>query len=120
MRIKVFYPNNDGKIEFTKEELEKLINDVYNEGKSDGRSETRQPIIELPPVIYPPYTFNTTTTPAIVPNHTEITCSNDSTISYQATNGEVLYTNDDSIGRIYLQSGTLSELGMKGGTGDVN
>ena len=33
MKIRYFYPNKDDKIEFTREELEKLINDVYDEGK---------------------------------------------------------------------------------------
>ena len=36
MLIKYFYPNKDNKIEFTKQELEKLINDVYEEGRRDG------------------------------------------------------------------------------------
>lgn len=36
MLIKYFYPNKDNKIEFTKQELEKLINDVYEEGRMDG------------------------------------------------------------------------------------
>lgn len=30
------YPNNKGKIELSKEELEKLLNEAYNEGYSDG------------------------------------------------------------------------------------
>ena len=119
MKIKMFYPNNEGKIEFTKEELEKLINEVYNEGKADGRNETYQPIVAPimppPPVIYPPYTFTSSTSTY----KTDVWCSNNSTNSYQATNGEIYYTNDDSIGRIYLQSGTLSEFGVKGGTENV-
>ena len=32
MQIKVFTPNERGKIEFTREELEKLLNDTYAEG----------------------------------------------------------------------------------------
>ena len=36
MLIKYFYLNKDNKIEFTKQELEKLINDVYEEGRMDG------------------------------------------------------------------------------------
>lgn len=36
MLIKYFYPNKENKIEFTKQELEKLINDVYEEGRMDG------------------------------------------------------------------------------------
>lgn len=36
MLIKYFYPNKDDKIEFTRQELEKLINDIYEEGRMDG------------------------------------------------------------------------------------
>ena len=36
MMIKVFNFNADGKIEFTKQELETLLNEIYEEGKSDG------------------------------------------------------------------------------------
>lgn len=32
--IKVFTPNADGKIEFTKDELEKLLNEVWMDGKN--------------------------------------------------------------------------------------
>ena len=33
MSVKIFYPNKNGKIEFTKEELEKLLDEVYREGQ---------------------------------------------------------------------------------------
>lgn len=32
--VKVFTPNKDGKIEFAKDELEKLLNEVWYDGKS--------------------------------------------------------------------------------------
>ena len=35
MKIKVFTPNEKGKIEFTPEELEKLLNDTYADGQRD-------------------------------------------------------------------------------------
>ena len=35
MKIKVFTPNERGKIEFTREELEKLLDEVYSEGQKD-------------------------------------------------------------------------------------
>lgn len=35
-KIRVFPHNEKGKIEFTKEELQKLLNEVYNEGKTDS------------------------------------------------------------------------------------
>lgn len=36
MKIKIMYPNDRGRIELTKEELEKLLNESYSEGYSDG------------------------------------------------------------------------------------
>lgn len=35
MRIKIFVPNARGKIELTKEELEQLLNESYNQGWAD-------------------------------------------------------------------------------------
>ena len=35
MKIKVFTPNTNGKIEFTPAELEKLLNDIYTEGQQN-------------------------------------------------------------------------------------
>lgn len=36
MRIKLITPNQYGKIEFTKKELEEILNEAYNEGYKDG------------------------------------------------------------------------------------
>ena len=36
MKIKVFYPDRDGRISFTKKELENLLDEVYREGYKDG------------------------------------------------------------------------------------
>ena len=38
MKIKVFYPNAKGNIELTKEKLEGLLNEAYNEGYRDGKN----------------------------------------------------------------------------------
>ena len=38
--IKVFTVNGNGKIEFTKEELEKLLNETYEDGYLEGKSHT--------------------------------------------------------------------------------
>ena len=35
MKIKVFTKNKDGKIEFTEDELKKLLDEVYSEGYND-------------------------------------------------------------------------------------
>jgi hypothetical protein len=32
MKVKVFYPNSKGEIVFTKDELEKLLDEVYDAG----------------------------------------------------------------------------------------
>ena len=37
MMIKVFETNNNGKIEFTRKDLEKLLNEVYNDGYNKGK-----------------------------------------------------------------------------------
>ena len=36
MKVKVFQPNPNGKIEFTRAELEKLLNEVYSDGYREG------------------------------------------------------------------------------------
>lgn len=38
MKIKVFYPNEKGNIEITKEKLESILNEAYNEGYRDGKN----------------------------------------------------------------------------------
>ena len=38
MSVKVFQTNSNGKIEFTRAELEKLLNDTYKEGHRDGEA----------------------------------------------------------------------------------
>lgn len=61
-KIRVFPKNEKGKIEFTKEELQKLLNEVYNEGKIDSCTIS--------------YGSNITTTPYY---YSTITSSNSST-----------------------------------------
>ena len=36
--VKVFTVNKEGKIEFTKDELEKLLNEVWSDGRNSGGS----------------------------------------------------------------------------------
>lgn len=38
MKIKIFYPNPSGKIEFTREELEALLNEAYEEGRRESHT----------------------------------------------------------------------------------
>lgn len=42
MKVKVFQTNPNGKIEFTRAELEKLLNEVYNSGFRDGEVAQRE------------------------------------------------------------------------------
>lgn len=42
MKVKVFQPNSHGKIEFTRVELEKLLNEVYDGGFRDGEAAQRE------------------------------------------------------------------------------
>lgn len=60
MKVKVFSPDFDGRISFTKEELENLLDEVYSEGYYDGKQTRPTPITWTSPSW--PY-GNTTTTP---------------------------------------------------------
>ena len=37
MKVKIFTPNRDGKIEFNQKDLESLLNEIYEEGYNDGK-----------------------------------------------------------------------------------
>ena len=54
MKVKVFYPNEKGNIELTKEKLEALLTEAYNEGYHDGKN-------------YNGYYYGITTTPYVSP-----------------------------------------------------
>lgn len=53
MKVKVFYPNSKGEITFTKDELEKLLDEVYDAGYQDGKKSSW--------TWTSPYTWTTTT-----------------------------------------------------------
>ena len=65
MKVKVFYPDFDGRISLTKEELENLLDEVYDEGYHDGKQTRPTPITWTSPswpygnAITTPY-YNTT------------------------------------------------------------
>ena len=79
MRIKYFYPNENDKIEFTREELEKLINDVYDEGREDGMKLNNPTYIPYTPSpLVTPYTPTWYNSPTTTPKYdTTIWCSSD-------------------------------------------
>ena len=66
MKIRVFYPNKENKIEFTKQQLEKLLNEVYEEGRAKGYDQgyaaSRPVTITYPytPILYTTDTIDTT------------------------------------------------------------
>lgn len=61
MKVRVFYPNKDNKIEFTKQQLEKLLDEVYEEGRAKGYDQgyvAGRPVTITYP--YTPYWYTTT------------------------------------------------------------
>lgn len=62
IKIRVFSPNERGKIEFTKEELQKLLNEVYNEGKMDSYTISYGSNITTTSYSYPTITANNSST----------------------------------------------------------
>ena len=70
MKVKVFTKNQNGKIEFTEDELRKLLDEIYNEGYWDGKGNS---YIYTTPYTYTyPYTIHSTSTSA-----TSVDCSNE-------------------------------------------
>mgnify|MGYP000643593147 FL=1 len=62
-KIRVFPKNEKGKIEFTKEELQKLLNEVYNEGKIDSYTISYGSNITTTPYYYSTITTSNSSTP---------------------------------------------------------
>ena len=79
MSIKVFQTNSNGKIEFTRAELEKLLNDTYKEGHRDGEDKANNsywtwiaPTLTSTPSI----TYDGNSTIRTTPDSATITCTN--------------------------------------------
>lgn len=79
MSVKVFQTNSNGKIEFTRAELEKLLNDTYKEGHRDGEAKANNsywtwtaPTLTNTPSI----TYDGNSTIRTVPDSATITCTN--------------------------------------------
>ena len=64
MQIKVFTTNHNGKIEFTKAELEKLLNETYAEGQKNCNCGNGITWTAPNPYTYPTYLSNTDSTSA--------------------------------------------------------
>jgi hypothetical protein len=79
MKIKVFYPNEKGHIELTKEKLEDLLNEAYNEGYRDGGNNngyycgiTTTPYVSS--ISGSNIKYLSSTTPSLSVNTTELLC----------------------------------------------
>ena len=84
MMVKVFQSNANGKIEFTRAELEKLLNEVYKKGYDIGASDTKQnywtwtsPYISTTNLCTPNVTYTTNTSTSI----DNLICDNASKVS---------------------------------------
>ena len=80
MKIKVFYPNAKGNIELTKEKLEAILTEAYNEGYNDGRYHNNG------------FYYNTLTTTTTTPPYITTTCassasSSDTDVAWTTTKG---------------------------------
>lgn len=67
---RTFEVDNDGYISFTKDELKKLLDDVYNEGRTDGRLHS---YVYTTPSWY--YTYTTATPDSVTINGSQLTYS---------------------------------------------
>ena len=88
MSVKVFQTNKAGKIEFTRCELEKLLNETYNEGYRDGENHAKSsywtwtsPSIST--TNYPTITYRNSTDPidGLISDKTTINSATNATIS---------------------------------------
>lgn len=83
MKIKIVYLNDRGRIELTKEELEKLLNESYSEGYSDGCNSCYT--ISTPSYPYITYCNDSSIANKTISTPDEVTVSYDSGISTCAT-----------------------------------
>ena len=98
-KIRVFEINKNGKIELSKSELETILNEVYNEGKVDGKSELWT---WTPP--YYNYSNSTNKTTEIPP--LKITCDS-SSISNETTPESYIADNESVIGTTTMENPTI-------------
>lgn len=74
MKIKIMYPNPHGRLEFSKEELEQILKEAYEEGVADGMNSRSSSSIS----IASPYIY-TSPTVTCLSKATSDLCFNDST-----------------------------------------
>ncbi len=94
MKVRVFYPNKDNKIEFTKQQLEKLLDEVYEEGRAKGYDQgyaAGRPVTITYP--YTPFWYTTSTAPTITCNGGDYaTTSTTTATSGYVTANNIMYT----------------------------
>ena len=76
MKVKVFTKNQNGKIEFTEDELRKLLDEIYNEGYWDGKGNNYIYTTPYYTRTYP-YTLCSTSTATSTISNTSVDCSNE-------------------------------------------
>ena len=95
MKVKVFQSNHNGKIEFTRAELEKLLNEVYTDGYNEGKSShwtwTSPYVSSCDGITLTNANDTKTTTDKTVPNYNtdKISTSNTTLSSTQAVDREI-------------------------------
>ena len=99
MKTKYFYPNTEGDITFTREQLEKLLNDVYDEGREAGKREVQPYIINIgntpePAPYLPTIIYNTPPAPTMPTwNWTKVYCTDDNSIGRITIDYDTINTN---------------------------
>jgi hypothetical protein len=79
MKIKIMYPNPHGRLEFSKEELEQILKEAYDEGVADGMN-SRNYSSSIS--IASPYIYTSPTVDVCLNNDTLTTTANDLSSTY--------------------------------------
>lgn len=133
MKVKVFQTNNQGKVEFTRAELEKLLNEVYTEGYKDGEVSGRSQNWVAPYINSTPccgdvvYTNSTAANNDKEKNIDKLTCANDVTNpNIEKKNIPMGYSINLNSGDVHSLSKAVNEIianasrGVRPSTGTLN
>ena len=132
MKVKVFQTNNQGKVEFTRAELEKLLNEVYTEGYKDGEVSGRSQnwTWTAPYISSTPYrgdiVYTNTTTEDNKENIDKLTCANNLDNSNIDKKSPITYSINLDGGDVHSLSKAVNEIianasrGVRPSTGTLN
>lgn len=82
MKIKIMYPNPHGRLEFSKEELEQILKEAYEEGVADGINSRNSASISIAsPSITSPYIYTSPTVTCLSSAANDICLNNNTTIT---------------------------------------